>query len=864
MSRNKKSKPAPVTADCAAPAAPADLAEAALAAGRCKDAIEQFKGLLKGERRPAWLAGLAAAYAGRAEQLAAKGMLKEAVALWRTRAETCQVALLGGPYVGWLLQSGQTAQALGLMAGVAQLPADDQASALSQLAAAALVAPDAQLAGLPAHSPLLLHRAAAQAAVAACVSGDAPALDTALQAISFKSPYRDLRPLLKALALLASAPDLAQAALARVTAGGPFEPLAKGLRIALLPGVSWLPALAQLDDAGRRLVLDLKGCPPAQRPLMLDLMARLGDHKAVTAVDVFDWIVRHRVALDSPPTPALARPLARPLCLRLLPHVPQRLNAFNASFAAPLTPTEESRVLALAEDLKDEPYRAEQHWLGFVTLQAASPVGRQRGALVLRRLADAHKAHGQDGQLCGHALDWLKQSLAFDPSDRDTHLSLLRHARAEGDLKQARAWLERAQQALPGDVQLMQQAVEIALDAGAFKKAAGLAKQVLALDPINPQVRTLIGQAHLSHARKLIKAANLAAALRELDQAADWLRSTTERGQIKLLRGLASPSGRAGDLLLREALAEWGAPLLSAFHLLLEGKHTHHPPADLLRRAAVDLKASTSAAELVGLAQTLNSLPVRHAAAHAALLPLRGALGNAAATLQLADGEYLQVCEALHRQAQSDLTLRFAQAALQRWPQRPLYLYFAAAGRHGGQPGSLAQGELQRLERALEQARSEGDQRTATRIGKLLRETGFGWRGAYLPDDLADEPDDVSADDVRATLDIVLAGSGGVDRFLEVARRQLGKAIFDNMRRTIKGSKQEFAEALVELLAAEASDQPGSAGPSRAARPSAPSRPPEPSSPGAWPGSPRTPPASKSSAPAPAPIDKHQPDLFDD
>ena len=849
MSRNKKTKAAPATAHGAAPSAPADLAEAALAAGRYKDAIEQFKGLLKAERRPAWLAGLAAAYAGRAEQLAAKGMLKEAVALWRIRAETCQVALLGGPYVGWLLQSGQTAQALGLMAGVAQLPADDQASALSQLAAAALVAPDAQLAGLPAHSPLLLHRAAAQAAVAACVSGDAPALDTALQAISFKSPYRDLRPLLKALALQAGAPDLAQAALARVPAGGPFEPLAKALRIALLPGISWLPALAQLDDCSRRLVLDLKGCPPAQRPLTLDLMVRLGEHKAVTAVDVFDWIVRHRLALGSLPTP----PLTRPLCLRLLPHAPQRLNAFNASFA-PLTPTEESRVLALAEELKDEPYRAEQHWLRLVKLQASSPVGRRRGALVLRRLADEHKDHGADGQLCGHALDWLTQSLDFDPADRDTHLKLLRHARAEGDLKQARTWLERAQQALPGDVHLMLQAVEIALAAGAFKKAAGLAKQVLAIEPLNPQVRTLIGQAHLSHARKQIKASNPGAALRELSEAADWLPGTSERGQIKLLRGLATPAGPAGDLLLREALAELGGPLLSAFHLLLEGKLTQRPPSDLMLRAAVDLKASASVADLLGLAQALTKLPERHPPAQVVLLHLHAALSLAADTLPLADGEYLQLCEALHRQAQSDLTLHFARAALKRWPQRPIYLYFAAAGRFGGQPGPLDPGELRRLEQAMDQARTEGDERTAARIGKLLHGMGASWRGAHLPDDWdddddGDDPGDIGADEVRATLDAALAGSGGVDRFLDSARRQLGKAVFDDMRRSIQGDKRQFAQALVDMLVDSAAKD---------------------FAPAVWPGSPRSRPAARPSAPASAPTpsankpNKQQPDFFDD
>jgi len=43
--------------------------------------------------------------------LAAKGMIKSA-ALWRTRAETCQVPLLEGHYVGWLMQTGQTEQAL--------------------------------------------------------------------------------------------------------------------------------------------------------------------------------------------------------------------------------------------------------------------------------------------------------------------------------------------------------------------------------------------------------------------------------------------------------------------------------------------------------------------------------------------------------------------------------------------------------------------------------------------------------------------------------------------------------------------------------------------------------------------------------
>jgi hypothetical protein len=85
----KRAKPARTAAIGAGQAGspdPAELAGTALAAARYRDAIELFKELLKREWRPAWLNGVAAAYAGRAERLAAKDMIKKALALWRTRA----------------------------------------------------------------------------------------------------------------------------------------------------------------------------------------------------------------------------------------------------------------------------------------------------------------------------------------------------------------------------------------------------------------------------------------------------------------------------------------------------------------------------------------------------------------------------------------------------------------------------------------------------------------------------------------------------------------------------------------------------------------------------------------------------------
>ncbi len=833
MSRKNRAKTAPraaIAPSGASVAAAHQLADAALAAMRYKEAIEQFKDLLKRERRAAWLDGLAAAYAGRAGQLAAKGMLKEALALWRTRAEACQVPLLEGPYVKWLMQTGQIELALVHLPSVDQLPPEARDAALAQLAPAMLAAPDHLLTSLSNESQAL--RSAARAAIAACARGDAQGLDLALQAISFRSPWRDLRPLLKALALQATDPAAAAAALARVPEQGPFEALAQVLRVCLLPGTDWFAGLRGLDDAGRALVLDLKGCPQPQRALLLDLLTRSAN-AAPPPQDLLDLLLRHRRVLPDG--------VARRLCLQLLPHAPQRLDAVRTSLP-PLTAAEQEQVLALAAELKQRHDLAEDHWLRLVKLLHHAPNGSRRAALVLRRLADEHAHHSLDGSLCVHALDWLTQSLKLDPGDRDTHLRLLRDARLNDNLKQARSWLDDALRQFPGDALILQEAVETALASGAFKKAAGLAKQVLDADPLNPRVRTLIGQAHLAHARKLIGNGKLPAARRELDEAANWLRSASERGLLALLRGFADEPAAAGDALLRQGVAELGGPLVGSFHLLLEGRRIGaagtFAPQDLLRRAGVDVFTTPDAAGVVALAQALHASAQRDAAVPVAISVLSGMLGRAASSLRWSESEHLLICEAMLRHKLTDLTGRFAAAALQQWPGRPVFVCLAAEARFSAAPWQMPQAEWQRLDRVFEQAREQGDERTARRLSKLLaaaEHAGDLGPPPRLPD-LGREGD--FGDVMEQLLKI-----GGEDQILELARRELGKALFEQVRREVNGSKKQFAEALVRLLAAADALEAGPA-PQILPPPAKQSMPPK--------------------QPRQAPSATRQPDLFDD
>lgn len=778
MSRKKKPQPAP------RPAPPDDSVVAPPRAGRFKESIEYFKELLKRERRPEWLEGLAAAYAGRADQLAAKGMVNEALALWRTRAEACGAPLLDGPYIGWLLQTGQAQQALALLPQLAQLPDDARERARARLAPVLLAAPEPLLAGLSDEDRR--HCAAARAALAACTSGDGAALDAALPAISFRSPYRDLRPLLKAMSLLGADRAAAAAALARVPADGPFEAIAAALRVCLLPRSEWRAGLRELDDAGRALVLELEGCPPAQRPFVLELAMRAGE---AAPAELFELLLRHKRAL--PET------FVRRNSLRLLPHAPLRLDALRPAGLAP-TDVEREHALALAAELKQRPDVAERHWLRLAELLAQAPDGAPRAALVLRHLADAHAHHRADGGLCSHAQTWLERSLQLDPADRTTVLRLVRAARADANLKEARRLLDAARERAPDDTALLLEAVEIALAAGSFKKAAGLAKQVLQSDPINPRVRSLIGQAHLSHARKQLGTGNRAAAQRELDEAANWLRGSGERGVLTLLCGLAAEPAAAADALLRDAVAELGGPLIGAFHILLEARRIKHPaaaePLELLRRAGIDVTATPAAADVVAFARALQEVPLTDAALRAALGVLGTMVERAAGRAELGESDHLLVCEALQRHRLGALTRRFAAAALARWPKRPVFVYLEAAARFGAAPWTMPRREWERLDRVYEEAQDQGDQRTAARLSRLLgeaRRPTARWPGAGDEPDLEDEP----------SIEQIIEDLGGEDAFLELTRRQLGAEMFDQLRRASPGDKARLVQALAAMLA---------------------------------------------------------------
>jgi hypothetical protein len=189
----------------------------------------------------------------------------------------------------------------------------------------------------------------------------------------------------------------------------------------------------------------------------------------------------------------------------------------------------------------------------------------------------------------------LESSLEYDPDDRATYLDLIAYCLRGGKaLKDARRILKRAQARWPTDKAVLSAAMDTAIASGAFKKAATIAGDILAVDPINSGVRERLVEAHLSHARKNVRDQRPDLAMRALATAEDWSRTERTRERLDLVRGLAElldldPRGEGRLQALAENL---GNGLAARLILLLEADACGIPGARLLKQLGL-AKSST-------------------------------------------------------------------------------------------------------------------------------------------------------------------------------------------------------------------------------------------------------------------------------
>lgn len=290
-------------------------------------------------------------------------------------------------------------------------------------------------------------------------------------------------------------------------------------------------------------------------------------------------------------------------------------------------------------------------------------------------------------------------------------------------MNHARRWLQEALNRYDADdIEVLIAAVETATAGQAFKKAAGFARRILAIDPINSQVRDILVDSHLAHGRKQIDKGKFTLARKELDQAGRWARSASAAARIELLRAMLELG--AGDTGMARALCgsaseHLGGGLVGYLHVSLEAARLGRPMAKTLEELKVAYPSITRESVLAVIHEVSDLHDQDQAILMAAIETLEPPLKQAV-KLRFSQSEMELVCEMLRRLQQHELRKSYARAALKRWADAPVFIFHRVDAEHDSWVMALSDEEVRQLEAAFERAREEGDQRTAHRIGELL------------------------------------------------------------------------------------------------------------------------------------------------
>ncbi len=698
---------------------PARLAKEAaeqLDRGRYKDAIEGYKRLIKLERRSEWLEALADAYSQRAQQLADKGMVQEAVMLWQNRAQLCEKPLAAPSYLGWLLTIGKITEVARLYSEAPELRGG--VGIAEQLACAAITEP-ALVSLLPEDDPVVRDHGAVQGALVAWSAGEDSAAEELLGKVPFRSPYRDLRQTLKALLRREREPAAALELARRIPASSPFARFAAVAMAASRPDVEAIAALPAFSTAQYQLLAELKGWP-MNRLVPLKALAQLAPDPSPEAIGTF--LEHHQTVLGQ-------KFVAETLPYLWVSDPEQWHELMRRQRYARLSFEEQIRLAALSAEAAGEHDRAIILWHKLLdeladSASADDSLGR---ALILRRMVHLKCITGEP--LDDEARCWLEESIELDPTERDSHLQLIRHHLQARALPKARQALEAALIPFPTDAQVLLGAVEVALVGGANKKAARYARQLLAIDPINPQVRRLLMESHLGHARKLARSGKVEKAQVEFVEARAWAASPFDQGLIALAEGLSAIHGQCTDVAqgpVQAALEVLGAEPVARLYLALEAQRLGvsfaraEQLAGLKPLAARAPSIAISEVVAAALAQALDNLPKGETAlakAAEASRPLFTAMAKQSRSY--GTPTLHAVGEALVRHQLWGPLLDIASAALQERDD-PLMGLFQFMGGHFQRPVDPMHGSWDRLYDVLEDAAEAGDNITAQRIGSFI------------------------------------------------------------------------------------------------------------------------------------------------
>lgn len=730
----------------------------ALGQGRFKEATELFKQLLREDPRPEWKQRLGDAYAGRARALAEKGMFKEAaIVLENTFASggTIREPLL---YLSCLIHQNQPQKARRVaLDAMTRLPAAEAArlaecAAALSLAVPAPIALDARNGG---SEPWLEQSRAAEAALRAWLQGQpTDEVDRLISRIPLRSPFGAMRLILKGLIVHDAVK--ARGLLAMIPADSLFAGVRDAAGAASSDRHDLLRHWPRLRPAQQQFVAEMRGMPRDR----VGLLNQIQDAERRGPAALLSLLTRRGLPL---PEEEL-----RTACLNLLPAAPDRMAQFTQRFG-PLPPSEHNRITALSAEAQRDWDHAILCWHALVSAleRDEAPDSRLAQAVVLRHMADlASTHHDIDDEREAPGADlvalYLEHSLQADPTDLTAMLALLDRYRASDDQKEWYRAAELAVVRFPGNTTVLLHAVDAAVARSAFKKAAGFAQQVLAVDPINMPVRQRMIELQLAHARKQARSGRADLAAKSLDEASGWERSDKPDPSLRIARALVAmtkTTDPATEDAVRAAVQQAGGSPLGWFRVVLEASLINWPAKRLQpfqRELQAAYETPPDRATILALIGLLGQRDL--GGTRRAIAPALGVIDKyliRGSHIDWSPAEFLTIAEAMANLKCYPTLHRYATSAVQREAGNLAARFYQILAGSGGNRDGLRHAEESELFRIMEDAGTRQDFALFNRLQKFVLGSGGGKamrRALDTGKSPLDELDEADSAELMATL----------------------------------------------------------------------------------------------------------------
>ncbi|MCQ8102751.1 hypothetical protein NP590_01435 [Methylomonas sp. SURF-2] len=686
------------------------MARGHFAAGRYKEATESFKELLKKSNDGEYRRCLADCYLQRAQAMAGKGMFKEACILWENYADYAEKPLHARDmYVLWQLAAKNHRKAHAALEGFDGRQLDEDYPELAMCLGALLVSGLEELPPhLPQDSALLRHWSLIGEALAAYRNGDAEQCGQSLKKLPYRSAFRDLGILLKVQLLDTVSSEQAGALLSKIPETSPYRPVVNACLAYLKSGADFVDALTGLEHNQRRAVARARGISGKRADLLETLIkqkARLADKAR------FNLVLQYRDLFGGQ--------AAQAYCQGALEQYPDGYADYLKHFSI-ADEFEENRVRALSCEQNGRGGDARYFWERCLDiLKKDRPANDRKIALILRHLADRVSR--------ADAAKLLAASLEFDPDDRQSYLGILSiYEKDQLNPAHYEQWLERGLLRFPANTELLVRAAKSAANRKAFKKAAAYAKALLKVDPVNTLAKQLLFANHMAHARRLLKTEKYHLVEKEIRFAEQLTVDKRLRLQAELLRGLYLWRAEDKNQGLQHIVDVLGKlndnPVAMQFQAQMEAGLLELATAMLTKALPAFKDYLLSARELQGLIATLEYYDGQLDDGALLIDALDKIKAPVKKSLQwLLDHETLLLswCRVLEQVGHFELLKHCAKMGHAKW-RAPAWLYYLTVGECRGDYSRLDFMRLFALRDASEQAKEEGDLKTAVSIERIL------------------------------------------------------------------------------------------------------------------------------------------------